>query len=197
MKKYIKYQTGFTILELMIATTVFSVVLLLCTYGLIEIGRNYYKGAAVARTQNATRAALDDISQSIQYGAADPLFDEGNTVIPGIDRAICIGSKKYVVGATHGITVEQTDNSCSIANLAAIPDKPRQQLLGENMHLTKFSFDVDDSEYTVSMQVVFGDITDSDTFDTASSTCKGGRNGQFCAASQLESTVRRRVKGGS
>ena len=59
-------QSGFTLLELMIATTIFSVILLLCTVGLIQIGKTYYKGSAIVRTQNVARDITDNITQAIQ-----------------------------------------------------------------------------------------------------------------------------------
>lgn len=43
--------SGFTLIELMIATTVFSVVMLISTYGFIKINQYYTKGVNAARTQ--------------------------------------------------------------------------------------------------------------------------------------------------
>lgn len=184
------HQQGFTILELMIATTVFSVVLLLCTFGLIEIGRNYYKGAAVARTQNVTRTALDSISQAIQYGASAPSApSSGGTIsIGGGVKAICIGDKKFIV-AQNSMTVEKTGSTCDPTNTA--PSGDSQQLLGTNMRLNKFAITEKDSTYAVIIRVVYGDL---DLYNTTTGVCNGGRSSQFCASSELQSTVRRRLK---
>jgi prepilin-type N-terminal cleavage/methylation domain-containing protein len=64
-------KNGFTIIELLFSTTIFSLVLLLCLSGLIQIGRMYYKGVTTSQTQQAARTLLDEISQSIQFSAAD------------------------------------------------------------------------------------------------------------------------------
>lgn len=65
-------QRGFTLLELMIATTIFSSILLLLTFGLINIGKSYYKGRNTARTQELARRVMDEISQSIRFGDRAP-----------------------------------------------------------------------------------------------------------------------------
>src|SRR5690606_22524615 len=81
-------QKGFTIVELMIATSVFSVVLLLCTYGLLAIGRSYYKGVTISRTQETARLIVDDVAEAIQ-------FNGGAVVLNPAGRMYCIGSRRY------------------------------------------------------------------------------------------------------
>lgn len=63
---------GFTLVELMIATSIFSVILLLLTFGLLGIGQNYYKGRNSVRTQDTARRIMDEISQAIQFSAEPP-----------------------------------------------------------------------------------------------------------------------------
>jgi prepilin-type N-terminal cleavage/methylation domain-containing protein len=58
---------GFTVIELLIATAVFSVVLIIFLTALIRISEVFYKGVNLANTQEATRAALQDISDDIQF----------------------------------------------------------------------------------------------------------------------------------
>lgn len=67
-----KDESGFTLTELMIATTIFSTILLLITLGLLSIGKNYYKGRNTARTQDVARRVIDEITQAIQYGEGSP-----------------------------------------------------------------------------------------------------------------------------
>ncbi len=54
---------GFTIIELLIATTIFSVVLLLAASGLLYIGRLYYKGLTSSATQEAARNIMQELTQ--------------------------------------------------------------------------------------------------------------------------------------
>lgn len=85
------HQAGFTIIELMVATTVFSFVLLICTYGIIKVGNDYYKGITEARTQENARDTIDRITQDIQFS--------GGAVVPiganGASRGFCIGEHRY------------------------------------------------------------------------------------------------------
>lgn len=57
---------GFTIIELLFSTVTFSVVLLVCLAGVIQIGRMYYKGLTTSQTQQTARSLIDELSQSIQ-----------------------------------------------------------------------------------------------------------------------------------
>lgn len=83
-------QKGFTIIELIIATTVFSVVLLLCTFGLMQIGNVYYRGITSTRTQNVTRNIIDMVSQDIE------LSDNGIIATnPSVPSYFCAGHHRY------------------------------------------------------------------------------------------------------
>lgn len=100
MRKIIKLRPnsrGFTLLELLIATMVFSVILLGATAGLIQLGRMYFKGIVTNKTQETTRQIADEISQQVQFG--------GNTVVTGQTatyaggalpvKSFCIGNQRY------------------------------------------------------------------------------------------------------
>lgn len=65
------HQKGFTIVELMFSTAIFSTVLLLCLSALVQIGRMYYKGVTTAQTQEVARGVLDELTQSIQLNAGN------------------------------------------------------------------------------------------------------------------------------
>ncbi len=61
---------GFTLIELMIATMVFSVILLLAAVAMVQIGRIYFKGITAAKTQEVSRTISDDVAQAIQFSGA-------------------------------------------------------------------------------------------------------------------------------
>jgi|GEM_PF-759510 len=58
---------GFTIIELMISTVIFSLVLLGATAAIVQIGQKYSKGITYARTQEVARSTVDEIAQSLQF----------------------------------------------------------------------------------------------------------------------------------
>jgi prepilin-type N-terminal cleavage/methylation domain-containing protein len=101
MRRYrLHTNQGFTLIELMVATMVFSVILLGATTAVIQISRMYYKGVISTRTQETSRRVIDDISRAAQ-------FSDEDITIPGITvnygsgathatvRAFCIGNTRY------------------------------------------------------------------------------------------------------
>jgi prepilin-type N-terminal cleavage/methylation domain-containing protein len=96
-------QAGFTIIELLIATTVFSVILLLCAVALIQISRVYYKGITTTKTQEAARGIIDDISRNIQFSGGTVT---GITTNGGVST-FCVNTVRY----TFKANTQVTDNS--------------------------------------------------------------------------------------
>jgi prepilin-type N-terminal cleavage/methylation domain-containing protein len=94
-----KDQSGFTILELMISTVVFSVLLLLAASMLVQIGRLYYKGVVSSRTQETTRTITDDIGRTLQFTSEKVFVGTPRTVAgpqgPVQVNAFCIGKVRY------------------------------------------------------------------------------------------------------
>ncbi len=94
-----KNQKGFTILELIIATSVFGVITLVVTTGIITIGRSYHKGVITGKTQETARSVSQEISNAFQFSNATvadatPALsrDLGNGMVI---RAQCIGNFRY------------------------------------------------------------------------------------------------------
>ena len=90
-------QRGFTVVELMIATGVFSMLLVVILTAVTRIGRMYYKGLTTARTQEVARIVLDDIAQQIQYsgGGADGSVVTSQTSTSPVTKAVCVGKERY------------------------------------------------------------------------------------------------------
>src|SRR6266545_6126580 len=100
-------RSGFTIMELLIATVVFSVVLLVVTAGILQIARVYYKGVTEANTQNTVRTIIDTISQAIQFSGGDVTSTPAITT-PGSSYAFCVGNQQF--SYTSGWQVEDSPN---------------------------------------------------------------------------------------
>lgn len=62
-----KTRKGFTIIELMISTVVFSLVLLAASAAITQVGKKYARGVTFARTNEVSRSIVEDISQSLQF----------------------------------------------------------------------------------------------------------------------------------
>jgi prepilin-type N-terminal cleavage/methylation domain-containing protein len=86
--------SGFTIVELLIATLIFSMVLVLITVGILQVARVYYKGVTETNTQNTARNIIDTIAQSIQFSGGT-VTDAPGAVLPGSSFGFCVGNQLY------------------------------------------------------------------------------------------------------
>ena len=68
-----KSSDGFTIVELMIALSVLSVILVMATVILIQIGSLYSKGVNAANLQNTSRNIVADVSAALQFSGNTPV----------------------------------------------------------------------------------------------------------------------------
>jgi prepilin-type N-terminal cleavage/methylation domain-containing protein len=218
-------ETGFTIVELMIATAVFAVVLLIITTGMIQVGRLYHKGTVNANTQEVARTILEDISQAIQFGGNKAYLPGGPA------NWFCVGSRRYTytrgvrltnTPANHVLVADRTSSTCNSATGAGNLGNPNisvnrdltvqpRELMGFNMRLANLAIVAGPNEtYTITVRVVYGEndvvCSPAQSTDCASKTtspfqtatdlaCKDDRSTtQFCSASQLTTTVTRRVE---
>ena len=119
-------QKGFTIIELMIATTVFAMVLLLCTFAIIKIGNIYYKSTNQAKTQEATRSIMDRITQDIQFGSNGQVNvftnPDHSLKSAGGSYGFCIGNHRYSYYPDHQLVTGIPDASLNQTNHAFVVD---------------------------------------------------------------------------
>lgn len=205
--------SGFTIVELMIATAVFSFVLLVTSAGVIAIGRNYYKTLTSNRVQTTARSAMDDVSRSLQFSQADSvsavLTNPDGT--PAAVKARCFGPDRYtyvinqpVINGNHALYRDRRPSlsSCTPGNFTG-----GVELLGPNMRLLQFDVSTA-NPFQISIGLAYGDndllstynnhgaplggdVTDA---EAAGTSCKIVAGNQFCAVSKLESSVTSRVE---
>jgi len=199
-------QKGFTIIELMIATVVFSTILLLCSYALLNIGRTYYKGVTTTRTQEAARTVIDDISQSIQFGPGTVYIPAGGEATVGTSGYYCAGGKRYsytrdwqLTGNRHALVTDaptQCNGGTGVQNLnSASPtlSASSRELMSRGMRLANFRVESAGTDlYRITVRVVSGE---DDLLNTAHNGCSADRAGtQYCAASELTTVVQKRVR---
>lgn len=196
-------QKGFTIVELMIAIMVFSLLLLVCSAAIIHIGRMYYKGGIVSRTQEATRTVTEDVAQVIQFTSANlPV-----SVTSGSTRAWCIGEVRYTFHTTASLGSDTGQSphvlwkdanpsigSCSVANLSNTSLSGGVEMVGENMRVPVFEIVQNGDLWDVTIRVAYGKEVDGFT-DSTYAFCKGVINGgQFCAVSDNQTSVVKRLR---
>jgi prepilin-type N-terminal cleavage/methylation domain-containing protein len=96
-----KRQNGFTMVELMIATSVFSIILLLSLAGFLQIGQLFYKGVNITQTSNTLNQTVTSLKNDILFdtsGAAITIMNSSVTPAsePTVNRYyFCAGVNRY------------------------------------------------------------------------------------------------------
>lgn len=178
-------QAGFTILELTIATAVFSVILLIIAAGIITFSRSYTRGLNQTRTQETARSVMSEVSQGIQLGKGL------STGAGGGWQAYCVDNVKYSYvlnqrfqsnESIHALVrSEGADQTCTPKTTFDANDK---ELLGNNMQLREFSIS-SNSPHNVRVTILYGDGPDL----FIGNNCKPGPGSEYCAAATLQTTV--------
>ncbi len=193
---------AFTIVELLIATTVSSVIILGASMMIIQITRMYYKSIIMSNTQTSARDLMESITRPIQYeGAAIT----GPSSLGGGKHKLCIGNVRF----TYHINKQQGVNGG--INHAAWKDKKPctdsdidldtpitngQDVLSKNMRLLSLVVEPVTGAtglYRVEAKVAYGD---SDLFDDpdAPTACKGNiAGGQWCSIVSYKTMIFKRL----
>jgi prepilin-type N-terminal cleavage/methylation domain-containing protein len=210
-----KNQAGFTLVELMIATSIFAIILLAATATLIQVGRMYYKGVITSRTQNAARTITDDIARTLQFSSGE-VYRIGPSSGTPPAYAVCFADKRLsfalniqspeqVAHALWQDTISTGPATCSTNPVNLTSTNPGgvngKDLLDPHMRLTKLDVvrsagDPTLEVYNVTVGVAYGE-TDLFNLDGTGNpvSCKGTVvGGQWCAMSEINTQVYRRAK---
>lgn len=213
--------SGFTILELIIATAVFSVVLLLAVFGLLQVGKNYYKGVNQTQVQGVVRSTIDELSQAIQFsGSGDTITEVADASnISSTAKFFCLGNKMYIYelgkqiknpGDHAFVRTENIDDRCE--NPDSFPPDGTE-LLGQRMRLVDFQIanNPGTNIYSLKVRVVSGDddllcspsaidgvgdcneTVTSNNLDANDLACKSQSGSQYCATAELSSAINKRL----
>lgn len=164
--------SGFTIIELMIATAVFSVVLLVIMTAIVQMGRLYYKANTMSRVQEATRSITDDITRAIQYSPAQ-VVTHLTTPSDPLARSMCVGSRRFsfVPGrqllasapTQHALVSDIVAGNCTTAlNMSGTTlSGTEKELLNDKMRIIKLDVQParngSSSAFRVTVRVLYGD----------------------------------------
>ncbi len=116
----------------MIATTVFSTVLLIATISIIFVSKTYARSQIIIKTQNSTQSVLLNISNAIKYNKLNSI--DISHIAAGY---FCIGNNVYTfsinslvgTGSSIGL-VESFSNTCA-SNSSGIQLLSNNERLGE------------------------------------------------------------------
>lgn len=218
-----KNESGFTIVELLIAMTVFAGMMLIATLILLQVSNMYYRGVNTAKTQEVTRTALAAITEQFQFNKGLYTTGSDNTTIAGFTlKSFCIGDVRFsyaedrrvspsVSGGYSGPNQQikhvlwqdrKSVDNCPPVDLSKdVPSNGGRELLDENMRLAKLtvtpvpSLVTPTRLYSIDMKVIYGD-NDLIERDASNSPvgCLGSVVGsQWCATSGLQTQVFRLI----
>src|SRR5579863_2338083 len=140
-----KTQTGFTIIELAIATLVFSVLLSICMTAFLSVGRLFVKGVNLSLTQQDARAVMDSIGSDIRFSNSKPvLIGMSDPTNP----YFCVGQHRYkfILGyhiqgsdtaANYGLVREDVSSGCPPLST---PGSNQVEMLSNDMQLNDLHF---------------------------------------------------------
>ena len=121
-----KNSTGFTIVELLLATIVFSAVLTITVSAFLGLGRLFFKGVSGTSTNEAAKQALDDVADSIRSASSLSNRQEDYGY-----RYFCLGNNRYSFAldsnnepiAYDASKPSNYDSSSSSVNFGLVKDK--------------------------------------------------------------------------
>lgn len=213
-----KNNKGFTIVELMIALSVLSTILVAASLVMIQVGHLYVKGVNAADLQTVNRSVVADVTSALQFSGnkPQPCMPTDSSTCPDAAgfNAYCVGTTRYtyILNREQG-TDQYPPNSAPPLTTPHVlwrdvmPDGSSCQpldnppgttggydMLPDHMRLTDFSINEtapNSGVYNVKVSMAYGD---SDLLTADQHSCNGKQGQQFCSTSTITSTVSRRVQ---
>jgi prepilin-type N-terminal cleavage/methylation domain-containing protein len=110
---------GFTIVELLIATVIFSVVLLVAQVSFVQIGHLFYKGVSITQTQDTADHIFQDINGNFQTAAG--FSGSSNSSSGGYDY-YCVGNSRYTYRINNEVDVNAAADHSPSGNYGILKD---------------------------------------------------------------------------
>jgi prepilin-type N-terminal cleavage/methylation domain-containing protein len=218
-----KNQRGFTLVELMIALSVLSIILLMASLIMIQIGKWYSKGVNASNLQNVSRNITADVTSALQFSGVALNSGSGTQSMNGVSmpvRSYCLGKVRYTFIENRKLGSDRQTNvttnhvfwrdemrdtsSCPprIITASGIPTNDAQtdplkrgyEMVANNMRVTSFNIQsIGNGVYQLDLNMAFGD---DDVVNTSAgrATCRSGPGSEFCSASNLRTIINRRLQ---
>jgi len=216
-------QAGFTIVELLIATLVFSLILLVITYGVLHFTNSYYKGLNTSMTQNAAQSAIDTIVQAVEFSESGTTVSDNTHFCAGTKMFVYDAGKAFAGGTpaagNRGLYMMDANSSCTDPGGAT----GGTELLGKNMRVADIKVsksnaaDISDPNipWQISLRIAYGDsdllcsahlnsspggcnagdasMASSAAFAADDMRCKSTVGAQFCSVATLTAVAQQRI----
>lgn len=183
MSHKLNKQSGFTLVEIMLAMAIFTFMLLVVSMAYINIARLYNASTAARNVQQNNRFAMEQISRVARSSKTVELPTPDSK---GGLTSICFNraTKFYV---DNGALRQATVTSCSDA-----PKQEDQTLTSPGVSVARIEADTP-GDSTITLRMWMASRVDLlDTADPSKLGCKTGAGSEFCAINKLETTVQLR-----
>lgn len=141
-------QSGFTLVELMLAMALFSVIMIVSTTGFIAINRTYTRGAIKKQLNGSIRNLESDVSATLRNPQSNPTYCKHDTAAPPdcADSPFnmnCISGARYFWKSVDGISgnsgLYRDSGSCSGASFVTPNIDSAVRLVDERFVVEKFT----------------------------------------------------------
>lgn len=189
---------GFTIIEVLIATAIFSVVLLVFIFSFVRVSQVFYKGVSMGRVQEAARNTLRSIADDIQFTKSTPSPN------PPTDY-FCIADHRYAYfehvkvgsGPLAGVYRENVGLTCPTLIQQPVNPSTADQMLNNGMQLNDLAVNCPtggaDGSCSIRILVVYYGSDDTVLIPSPQAPdahCSGPAiSAQLCATALYQSTV--------
>lgn len=213
-------EQGFTIVELMIATVVSAIILLVITFGIVHFTNDYYQGINSSNTQATTQNAIDAVTQAIQFNASGTVATDGSQGI------FCAGSQVFLYTMGKQLTGAPSATNWGLyqlnnpsPNCTTPPDTSGgTELLATNMRLAYINLSRvgTTNVWNLELRVAYGDpdllcrsgiggtskgscnsgaveYTSADAITGNDVKCKLQTGSQFCSMTDLQTAIGQRI----
>ena len=205
---------GFTIVELLIAISVFSALLIIIVYAFLYGLNTFSKAQVVSKTQEVSRSIEQNIAQSFSLTAAGsytPITHVTNNEITS--EGFCLGQYRYSYVLDKQLTssnnyglLQDTLQGCSSStssvdlsgNLPTL-NKPKQ-LLGNNMRISNFTITKSTPSnssavgYQLVMEIDYGNNLKAETNGYKYQCPSGNISSSFCAVAKIDTIIFQRIQ---
>jgi prepilin-type N-terminal cleavage/methylation domain-containing protein len=202
MIRPVNHQTGFTLIELMIALAFVAFILIFATTAVIQVMQTYNKGLAIKQINQAGRTTLEDVTRYLRTAAPSAVYTTAMA-----NNRVCLGGVSYVwnlYNTPAGSRNRYNDNtpltfvrvndsagamcSNSSGSYLDVPKASATDILGSNVWVMAVTMT------TPSVSAPLVDVTiklavANDPAISGGACARGGTVGQFCATSNFTTTV--------
>jgi prepilin-type N-terminal cleavage/methylation domain-containing protein len=189
---------GFTIVELMIAVSVFSTAMVLVLAGVVFISRQYQQTSNRVALEEASRNIHQQITQSIQFSGTNIVSE----ITVGPYSAVCAGNYMYIFGANEPVDSQAAyyfqpeglfikENPGTACDPALVNITGERNLLPVGAKVTLFSITATGNVSTVFSKSPEDLLNFIGGGEVSCNTTITGK--EFCATVKLDSSASRRV----